>query len=322
MGKKYKHLFDKIVDANNFWNAYFKAANRKRLSRGYLVFRHNEAVNLSRLINVVKSGDYKVPNGRKFVIFEPKPREIEAIPFEDRVIQHAINNIISPIFEKIFLHQSYACRINKGTHKAAIRLQSLLRKNPDCWVLKTDFSKYFKSIDREILYQEIERKIKCIKTIKLLKNIIPDKGKGIPIGSLISQLFANIYGHIIDRWLAHQEGISDFVRYMDDIVIIGKDKESLTNLKDKMEKFVQTEMKLGFSKWYVRPSKIGVNFCGYRIWNTHKLLRKSSINRAKRKIRKYRNNKDDESLRKFLASWTGHIKWADSYNLSKRLGLI
>lgn len=148
---------------------------------------------------------------------------------------------------------------------------------------------------------------------------MPESGKGLPIGSLISQLSANIYGHIIDRWLVHDEKVSEFVRYMDDIVIIGKDKETLLNLKDKMENFIQNEMKLKFSKWYVRPANLGVNFCGYRIWKTHKLIRKSSIVTAKRKIKKYKENKDHEKLKKFLASWLGHIKWADSYNLIKRL---
>lgn len=160
MGKKYKNLFDEIVNTNNFWNAYYKASRGKRNTRGYLEFRYNEAVNISRLINSVKSGNYKIGSGRKFTIFEPKPREIEAIPFADRIVQHAINNVLSPIFDKVFLHQSYACRVNKGTHRAAIKVQALIRKNPDCWILKTDFSKYFKSIDREILIQRNKKKNK------------------------------------------------------------------------------------------------------------------------------------------------------------------
>lgn len=321
MGKRYNNLFDKIVDTKNFWDAYRKTARGKRNTRGYLEFRYNEASNMKNLIELVKSGEYTRSPGRRFTIYEPKPREIEANPFADRIVQHAVNNILTPIFDEVFLPQSYACRSKKGAHRAAIHVQSMLRKFPNAYVLKTDFSKYFKSVDLKILYREIKRKIKCKRTLGLLKRIIRDTGSGLPIGSLTSQLYANIYGHIVDRWLVHQKSIRTFTRYMDDIVIFGDDWSSMKKLQEELGGFIQKFMKLKFSKWFIRPANRGVNFCGYRIWENFKLIRKSSIRDARMKIRKYINKGYPDKLQKFIASWIGHIQWADSYNLIKRFGI-
>lgn len=252
---------------------------------------------------------------------EPKPREISALPFVDRIAQHALCNIIEPIFNEVFLPQSYACRAGKGTHKAAVTVQALLRKTPDAWILKTDFSKYFASIRRDILHKEIRRKISCPKTLELIEKFIPIDGIGLPIGNLTSQLAANIYGHILDRWLVHKVRILRFARYMDDVVIIGHSKEALRLLQMHMESFARMSMGLRFSHWSVQPASRGVNFCGYRIWPTHKLLRRRSVVAAKRKIAKYTKASDREKLGKFLAAWRGHAQWANAHNLLTRLGV-
>jgi retron-type reverse transcriptase len=321
MGKKHKNLLAKIVDPDNLWAAYAKASSGKRRTLGYLQFRQNEAANINRLQALLTSGEYTPGEPRLFLVYEPKPRQISALPFVDRVVQHALCNVIEPIFDKVFLPQSHACRKGKGTHRAAILVQAMLRRIPDAHILKTDFSKYFASIDRAVLTREIRKKISCKDTLRLIEKFIPTTGVGLPIGNLTSQLAANIYGHVVDRWLAHTVGISDFIRYMDDVVIIGRSREAMRLLQVLMQSHAKSVMGLRFSHWSVQQAVRGVNFCGYRIWATHKLLRRQSVVRANRKISKYSSQGDALALQKFIASWRGHAQWANSFNLLKRLGV-
>jgi hypothetical protein len=318
MGKKHKNLFERVVDLDNLWSAYAKAASGKRRTLGYLQFRQNEAANIARLQALLISGDYTPGEPRLFLVYEPKPRQISAL---DRIAQHALCNVIEPIFDKVFLPQSHACRKGKGTHRAAVLVQAMLRRIPDAHILKTDFSKYFASIDRAVLTREIRKKISCKDTLRMIEKFIPPTGVGLPIGNLTSQLAANIYGHIIDRWLAHTVGISTFIRYMDDVVIIGHSHEAMRLLQALMQSHAKSVMGLRFSHWSVQPAVRGVNFCGYRIWATHKLLRRQSVVRAKRKISRYSSQGDTLALQKFIASWRGHAQWANSFNLLKRLGV-
>lgn len=317
MGKRYKNLFQDIVAIDNLWNAYRKASKGNAYSHGRLVFKQNEASNLLLLHQALVNGTYKIGKPICFLVREPKTRLIHAAPFVDRVVQHAINNIIEPIFDKAFVHQSYACRKKKGTHQAAIKTQSLIRKMSPAYVLKTDYRRYFPSIDRAILHKEIRRKISCHKTLSLITCFVPKTGTGLPIGNLLSQLFANVYGHIMDRWLLHKVRIKHFIRYMDDNVIFCFSVEAARLLQAIMSAFANQAMKLSFSRWQIRPTQKGVNFCGYRIFDRYKLLRKDSVIRARRKIKRY----TEEKLKKFIPSWLGHAKWADTYNLIKHLGI-
>lgn len=325
MGKKHKDLFPRIVETSNLYSAYHKAAKGKLYTGGHLVFKQNLAANISQLRQALITGSYQPGPPNLFWVYEPKPREITAMPFMDRVAQHALCNVIEPIFDKVFLPASHACRTNKGTHSAAIAVQSALRQmgksGTKIWVLKTDFSKYFYSVRRDVLHAEYRRKIACQPTLDLITKIIPAEGTGLPIGNLASQLSANLYGHIIDRWLAHKIGVTRFFRYMDDIVVLAHSREALDVLRMGMQWFAQATMGMNFSKWSLQPASRGVNFVGYRIWPTHKLLRRDSVTRAKRKIKRYTKRGETENLDKFLASWRGHAKWADSHNLMKTLGV-
>lgn len=315
MGKKYKNLLEKIAHKENLYSAANKAKKGNSKSVGCLMFFDHLDANIDLIRKLILTKKYEVGEPRIFNIYEPKKRVITALPFEDRVVQHAINNIIEPIFLKTFYAQSYGCIKNKGSHSGAIKCQSEMRKTNNCWILKTDFSGYFYNVDRSILYKRIRAKISCKDTIELIEKFVPSTGTGIPIGNLTSQLFANIYGTIIDEWLVHEAKITKFIRYMDDIVIISDNKQNLLLLQSRMECFCNNEMKLKFSHWSVTPASRGVNFLGYRIWKTHKLLRKQSVNTAKRKIRLFKKHGQVEKLQRFLASWLGYVKWADGNNL-------
>lgn len=251
-----------------------------------------------------------------FTIFEPKPRNITALQFKDRIVQHSIYSVIYPIFNKTFLPNSYACRKGFGTHKCANDVQFASKRNRDGWYLKTDFSKYFHSIDRSLLWKAINSKISCIKTKELIEKFVPKNGVGINIGELLSQLFANVIGNFVDMWLKHTAKIKTFFRYMDDIVIFGNSQEELTILKDELKIFCDT-IGLKFSKWFIKPVKTGINFVGYIIFPDYKLIRKDSIRRSKRKLRILAG----EDRERFLASWLGHIGHANCYNLKQKLGV-
>jgi retron-type reverse transcriptase len=195
-----------------------------------------------------------------------------------------------------------------------------MSESGEVFFLKMDFSKYYASIDRSVLFQEIERKISDEQLVKLLEQFGDRHGVGLPIGNLLSQLFANIYGHIFDRHIKEDLGIEHYFRYMDDTVILSHDKEHLKELKDYLEAFAGGTMKLRFSHWMIASVHKNVNFLGYRISPTYKLIRKDSVTRAKRKVKRYTANGDIEKLRAFLASWHGHVKMADSHNLKSTIG--
>lgn len=325
MGKKHKHLFEQIVAPDNLWAAYHKAARGKRRTLGYLMFRQDEGANIAQLERRLRRGEYRPGAPRTFWVFEPKPREISALPFVDRVAQHALCNVIEPIFDRVFLPQSHACRRGRGTHAAARAVQAMLRRvqrdGGEPWVLKTDFSKYFASIDRAELHREFRRKLACPRTLELLEHFIPPAGTGLSIGNLTSQLAANLYGHIFDRWLVHTVGITRFARYMDDVVVVGYSREAMALLQAQAESFAADRLGLRFSHWSVQPWQRGVNFCGYRIWPTHKLLRRSSVTRARCKLRAFERSGDHVARAQFLAAWRGHAQHADTHNLLTHLGV-
>lgn len=230
-------------------------------------------------------------------------------------MQHAVCNVIAPIFDSTLLHNTFACRVNMGTHAGVKYIQSELRKPGATHFLKTDYSKFFPSVDRKVLHELIRRKVACKKTLAVLSEIIPEDGKGIPIGSLTSQLFANVYGGKIDRFIHHDLGYRRWARYMDDIVILDTDIDRLRSDFYRIQEYSKDEMGMGISKWSCSSVKRGINFLGYRIWDTHKLLRKDSVVRAKRKISRYIRKGETDTLIKFLASWYGHARWADTNNL-------
>lgn len=321
MGKKYKRLFDKIICPKNFQSAYLKTRKNKRKSVSYLEFKEYGQLNLELLRQEVADGAYVRGDFRNFYIFDPKMRLISGLPFRDRVVQHALNNIIEPIYVPRFLPYTFACLPNKGTHAGIRHVQSNLRKSGITHYLKTDFSKYFYSIDCQTLYQIHDKKIHCDKTMSLMESIQPRTGVGIVIGSLKSQLNANLYGTMADDFVHHNLRPIAWARYMDDMVLLDNDPQKLIEMKNKLEDFANNKMKLQFSKWSSGSVSKGVNFLGYRIWSHHKLLRKQSVIRAKRAIKSMKQRGDIESLNKFLPAWTGHARWADVNNLIKAMRL-
>jgi retron-type reverse transcriptase len=312
----YNNLIEKIADIDNLKDAFIRTARAKKRTFGYLQFKEYKELNLEYIRDELLDSSYKIGDYRHFTIFEPKPRLVSALEFKDRLVQHAIVGVIEPIFDATFLPNTFACRLGKGTHAGVKYIQSELRKEPKpLFYLKTDFSKFFPSVNHNILLELVHRKIKCKKTLYLIEEIVKPNEIGIPIGSLTSQLFANVYGTIIDNYIHHELKYRRWARYMDDIVILDSDLDKLRSDFYKIAEFSDKNMGMRISKWHARPVKSGINFLGYRIWENYKLLRKSSVTNAKRKIDKYVRVGDNLALDKFLASWRGHAEWADTGNL-------
>lgn len=314
MGKKFKHLYATITSEETMRRAYQRASTGKHGAFGYLAFRENSELLLEALRQQLIDQTWEPKPHREFTVYEPKPRLISAPPFADRVVHHALCSVIDPIFDATFLPTSFACRVGKGTHAGVKWVQSQLRRNGYTHFLKTDFKSYFASIDRAVLHEQYRKKITCKQTRWLIEQITPTDGVGLPIGALTSQLGANVYGNVIDHHLHHELRVP-FARYMDDIVVLGNDIGHLREVKDQIEQVAADRLHLRLSHWQASPVSRGINFLGYRIWPTHKLLRRSSVTRAKAKIKAYTRRGDTEALRAFLGSWNGHASWADAHNL-------
>lgn len=326
MTKRFRNLIDQVVTPANMQEAYRLVARGKRGSGGYLDFKEYDGLNLAVLADDMATGRYRAGQPSQFFVYDPKKRLISALPFRDRVAQQALCLVVGPIFERALLPRTFASRPGKGTHAGIRALQSDLRRlarGGPVYFLKTDFAQYFASISRDRLWQLIEAKISCTGTIRILEAMIPRSGKGLPIGSLTSQIFANVYsGATLDRHLQQTLGERLWYRYMDDIVVLGTSSERLRFVKASIEAFARDDLGLTFSKWQIAPACRGINFLGYRIWDSHKLLRKDSVKRAKRVIAACRRHGDAERLAKFLPAWLGHASHADSRNLLTHLNAL
>lgn len=333
MAKTYKNLYPKIYDFQNLYKSYLKARKGKRYKKDVLEFSSHLEENLIQLQNELIWHTYQTGTYNSFYVYEPKKRLIMALPFRDRVAHHAICNIIEPIWEKRFIYDSYACRVEKGTHAGADRLTQYLRRckrdrDRTTYCLKADVLKYFASINHVILKTLLRKRIACPDTAQLCEGIIDSVGDnvGIPIGNLTSQLFANIYLHELDEFVKYTLRQQFYVRYMDDFIILSRDKNNLHDIQKKVEEFLWDKLRLQLNnKTQVFPAKSrGVDFLGYRIWSTHRLIRKSSIKRMRRKLRHIkREYKAGEiklnRINAAIRSWIAHCKHADTYRLRQKI---
>ena len=330
--KRSGNLYPFIYDFANIDLAYLKARKCKRYRTEVLRFTQHREENIINIQNHLIWKSYEPKPYKKFKVYEPKERQIMALPFTDRVVQHAINNILEPIFERGFIYHSYACRDGKGMHAASQTLSQWLYNlssqngTKQIYCLKADVSKYFNSIDHDVLKRIIRKRIKCKDTLWLIDLIIDHNGEqgsrtGIPVGNLTSQLFANAYLNELDQFVKHKLKIKYYMRYMDDFLIISEDRHYLKWVWEVIKNFIETELRLTLNpKTAIFPAKNGIDFVGYRHWSTHKKLRKSSIKRIRKKIKKYNGGAvTEERFKKSMQSWLGHISHADTYKLKHKI---
>ena len=344
--KTYRNLYDSLCSYENLQLAFRKAKKGKSSKQYVIEFEKNLEDNLLLLRSELLLHSYKPQPLKTFILREPKTRKISKSDFRDRIMHHALCNIIEPIFDKNFIHDSYANRKGKGTLKALQRFDYFKRKvtcngknriyyfdNNDIvgYALKADIKHYFEEVDHLVLLIILRRKIKDDRTIWLIKQILNNhktkvEGKGMPLGNLTSQFFANVYLNELDQFVKHKLKVKYYIRYVDDFVILYNRYETLQNYKEIINNYLRENLKL---KLHPNKSKIislrnGINFLGYRVFYHYKLLRKSNTRKFERKfnekLKLYEQGLFNyENFIRNLQGWFGYAMWADTYKLRKNL---
>lgn len=320
MGKKFRNLYEQIYQWDNLLMAYAEARRGKSYSSSYLRFKEYALANLRNLQLRLIEGGWHPDTQLVFEISDPKKRTIACQSFRDRVLHHALIQVVGPILDSAMMPQVFACRVGLGTHRCVTRMQQLMRHNPDAWVLHVDFSKFFPTIPQDLLLDHLAKKLTCRRTLLLIEQVLSVQPKGLPIGALTSQCFCNYWGGKLDRFIA-QQGIGGFVRYMDDAAVIVSSKEDGMALKNEICAFVASEMRQQIGKWSLLPVGRGFTFCGFRIRRKFKLVKRQSMIRQRRRLKLLLQNKDYEGWKCSQLAWMGHIRHGDGQNGLRHLGL-
>lgn len=320
--KRHGSLFDQIASIENLRLAYRNARRGKSWQKTVLEFDECHEERLVEIQKLLIEGKYQTSKYRTKQIFEPKQRVIYVLPFSpDRIAQHAIIQVLEPIWDRSLLQQSFACRKNLGLHRASTYTKKCVRKYKYC--LQMDIRKFYPSIDHEILFEIVCRKIKCKRTLEILHDIIKSTD-GCPIGNYTSQWFGNLYLDRLDQHLKHKYRVKGYCRYVDDFLIFGDSKDWLQFVRMNVVEFLRRELKLEISRWQLKPVKEGVDFVGYRHFPNKLLLRKSTARQMTKKISHLQGIWPDCSsirFRSVLASYSGWAGWAQTYNLRQKLQL-
>ena len=336
--KTYKNLYKKLCSLENLNLAFRKAKKRKTKKYYVQEFEKNLEEELNKLHNELTTLTYEPKLLKRFIIRDPKTREIHASDFRDRVVYHALVNILEPIYEKIFIYDSYASRLGKGTHKAVERFDYFKRKvarngklirkpnNKNSvigYVFKADIKHYFETVDHDILLGILRRKVKDENVIQLVKKILDNfhtkiKSKGMPLGNLTSQFFANVYLNELDYFVKHKLKAKYYMRYVDDFVILHNSKSQPEEWKEKINRFLKENLKLELhpDKSRIVSLSRGIDLIGFRNFYYFKLLRKRSIRKMEYKIKLF--NEGKLSYGKLVESfdgWCAYAKWANNYKL-------
>jgi len=290
--KRVGNLITKIAEPDNLRLAFWKARKGKNHKEEVIHYRKKLDVNLFLLREQILKGKVEVGNYHYFKIYDPKERIICAASFGERVLHHAIMNVCNPIFEDFQLYHSYATRKGKGTYAALDKATEYHKQHQ--WFLKLDMRKYFDSIDHQILLELLSRRFKDWRLMEIFEQIIASYHtaieKGIPIGNLTSQYFANYYLAYADRYVKQELKIPAAVRYMDDVVLWSNDKAELLTVQKKLTIFLKDKLQLSLKISFLNRSQQGLSFLGYRIFPNCVRLNIRSKKRFKDKMKSYHQN--------------------------------
>jgi len=333
----------------NLIAAYYQCRKKKRLKHSSAKFEFDLETEITALEVLLKSHTYRPSPFSVFVVTEPKVREIFAAAFCDRVVHHLLYSFLLPVFEPKFIFDSYACRKNKGAHQAVKRLSKFLERG-NMFFLQADIKNFFCTIKHDILFNLIQRHVSNPNILWLAKTIIdydcakdPLKkgqlalfskvpahkslfnaplGRGLPIGNLTSQFFANLYLNEQDQFVKHKLKCRYYIRYVDDFIILDESREKLYQIKQSIEEFLQQRMLLELhqNKWRIEDTEKGIDFLGYVVKKTHILVRKRVIKNLKKKLYQFQKDPTDRTyILSCINSYYAHFRHADSYKLRKSL---
>ena len=335
MPKTIRNQYDLKLTYDNLMKAHLESRKGKSIRKEIILFDLKQEEYIMWLYEKLKTGTYKHSGYTIFYVTEPKVRMIEKSAYIDRIVHRwYVDNFMKEYFIKSFISTSYACLENKGMHKACIDVQSTMKHCKRIWknyyIIKMDVSKYFQNIDKTILYNILQRKIKDKKLLWLTKEILYSNGKekGLPIGNYTSQCFANIYLNELDQYAKHTLKLKYYFRYMDDIVVMVKNKKDAIQNLQQIREFLKMNLRLELnSKTQIFKSRQGVNFCGYKINEYRLKIRTKGKKKLKDKIKelKYqiRNNQlTTKEAHKYLSGHLGYIDIASVKNLKEKLFYI
>ncbi|MEW6290944.1 MAG: reverse transcriptase/maturase family protein [Thermodesulfobacteriota bacterium] len=342
--KRLGNIWDDMVHFDNLLRAFRKARRGKGSRTEVALFGLNLEHELLRLQEELRSGRYQPGAYRLFTIYERKPRLIAAAPFRDRVVHHAVMNIVEPAIDRTFIADSYACRQGKGVHAAVDRYQGWSRRY--AYALKMDVQQYFPSVDHHLLKEKLRRRIKDRNVLQLLDRIIDtspassalvkyfpgddlftplQRRTGIPIGNLTSQFFANLYLDGLDHYIKENLGVKAYLRYVDDMVLLDDDKYRLADLRAAVrEKLLEDRLLLHPCKAHVSPVRHGLNLLGYFVFPRHRKLRNDNGHRFARRLRGFaaaygEGRLSFQDFNPSVQSWIGHARQADTEGLRKKI---
>jgi RNA-directed DNA polymerase len=326
--KRYNNLWDKVISDENLELAYQRAKKGKSQYNAVARFDENKEKNLQNIKELLITHKFNTAKYLQKTIYEPKERIIYVLPFyPDRIVQHALMNVLIPILTKMFIKNTFACIKDRGLHKGSILTSQYVKKYKYC--LKCDIRKFYPSINHDILYKMLERKFKDKDVLWLLHNIIYSfEGEtNVPIGNLTSQWFGNLYMNELDKYVLEKLKVSAYLRYCDDFCLFSNDKAELNRAKDLIEKYLTDELKLVMSKCDLFQTSRGVDFLGYRHFKNYILLRKRTATRVKKRlpalVRKFKNEElSQDRFRSCIESTLGWIKWADTHNFQLKTKLL
>ena len=326
--KRYGHLFEPIATFDNLLRGAKKALRGKKNKNPVAEFYFHLEPELLRLEEELQTGTYVPRPYRSFMVYEPKPRRICAAHIRDRVVHHAICKVLEPIFEAFSIHHSYACRKDKGTHRAIRRAQTFSRAHR--YFLKLDVHTFFESVDHQRLKELLARQLKDRRLLELLERIIDHPipggvpGKGLPIGNLTSQHFANFYLGHADHFIKDELGIRGYLRYMDDMLLFGDDKAELHRVLARVRGYLHDRLRLELKEdaVFLAPVSQGIPFLGFRVFPRLIRLQRAGWTRFKRNVkereRAYREGKlDERGLVQSVQSLLGHIQHAHTLHLRR-----
>jgi RNA-directed DNA polymerase len=321
--------YQQLISIENLFQAFdeFKKGKRKRID--VQSFEKNLEDNLFSLQADLIRKSYKHGGYKSFFVYDPKLRHIHKAGIRDRVVHHLLYKYLYDQFDKSFIFDSYSCRLSKGTHNAVKRLEKLSRivsknYNGECWALKLDVKKFFASVDHQVLIDLLGKRIKDQEVLRLLREVIKSfctqggVDKGIPLGNLTSQIFANIYLNELDQFIKHQLKIKYYLRYADDFLILSPNKDDLNQSINLIGAFLKTKLKLELhpNKIILRKLDWGIDFLGYVVLPNYILPRAKTRRRAFKKLKsKIYNPSFEQSLQSYL----GYFSHANSYKIVERL---
>ena len=324
--KRIGNLYDKIISLENLQLADEKARKGKLKTYGVKVHDRNREANLLALHEALKAGTYRTSEYSTFTIYEPKERIIFRLPYyPDRIVHHAVMNVLEPIWLSVFTADTYSCIKKRGIHAAAKKLRRVIDKDKQgcTYCLKIDIRKFYPSVNHDVLKSIVRRKLNAPRLLKLLVEIV-DCAEGLPIGNYLSQYLANLMLTYFDHWVKEVKKVRYYFRYADDIVVLHSDKKVLRGLLAEFETYIAEETKLQVKdnkqifpvgKDHRDRHGRGIDFLGFVFYLNETRLRKrikQNLCRKCAQLLKRKNPIDAKDFKQAIASWWGWCKYSDS----------